>query len=272
MLASRTDPTVDSLGGLFTHFVGCVRRKDAASAISARLVGPHADGANVKILDCQNLLGVTQADTVLLACQPHMYKAVFDEPGMREALRGKLIISVLAGVTTVQLQSALGAGAEYFVIRAMPNIACFVRDSATVIESPQPAFPDALLRVADTVFRCVGRVFYIKTPVFDVCTALCGSAPAFLTIVIEAMVDGAVSMGLGHMEALQMAAHTMRGTANTLLDGLEPRAMRHQIASPAGSTMQGLLALEQGNARSTISSALIVATNEARRLGTKEDE
>jgi len=207
MLASIADLTADNSGSLFAHFVGCVRRKDAATAISDRL-GSHANAANVEILDGQNLRGVKQADTILLACQPHMYTAIFDEPGMREALRGKLIISVLASVTTTQLELALGDGGDYFVIRAMPNIACFVRDSATVIESPQRAFPDALLRVTDTVFRCVGRVFYIKTPVFDVCTALCGSTPAFLAVIIESMVDGAVAMELSHQDAFHMAAHT----------------------------------------------------------------
>ena len=265
------DPTAVSPGASFSRFVACVRRKDAADAIRDRL-GALADADTLEILECQNLRGVQQADTILLACQPHMYQAIItNEPGMREALSGKLIISVLAGVTPPQIEAVLGEG-KYSVIRTMPNIACFVRDSATVIEKPRGEFPDSLLQITDNVFRCIGGVFYIQSPVFDVCTALCGSTPAFFAAMTSALVDGAVAMGLNHMDALQMAAHTMRGTANLLLEGRDPWTVRHQVASPGGSTMQGLLALEKGNARWTISNALIVATNEARKLGTKYPE
>ncbi|KAL8792782.1 MAG: hypothetical protein Q9195_004595 [Heterodermia aff. obscurata] len=270
MLSSIADLTAGNPESFFTHFVACVRRKDAATAIRDKLHS-HAKAVNVKILDGQNLRGVEQADTILLACQPHMYRNLFEEPGMRDALNGRLIISVLAGVTTTQLELALGGRGNYFVIRTMPNIACFVRDSTTLIESPQRAFPDDLLRVTETIFRCTGRVFYIKTPVFDVCTALCGSSPAFFTVIVEAMVDGAVAMGLSHQDALQMAAHTMRGAANMLLEGGNPWTMRHQVTSPGGSTIQGLLTLEHGKLRSTISDALMVATKEAKKLGAKED-
>ena len=271
VLASIADRTAGNPGSFFAHFVACVRRKDAVTAIRDKLRS-QANAVNVEILDGQNLRGVEQADTILLACQPHMYTALFEEPGMREALKGRLIISVLAGVTTTQLELALGGSGTSFVIRTMPNIACFVRDSTTLIESPPRAFPDDLLRVTETIFRCAGHVFYIKPPVFDVCTALCGSSPAYFAVIVEAMVDGAVAMGLSHQDAFHMAAHTMRGAANMLLESGNPWTMRNQVTSPGGSTIQGLLTLEHGKLRSTISDALMVATKEAKKLGAKEDD
>ncbi|PVH93517.1 pyrroline-5-carboxylate reductase [Periconia macrospinosa] len=271
MLASIAASTAHGSANFFAHFVACVRRQDAATVVSDRL-SSFANTADVEILNGENVRGVKQADTILLACQPHLYTAILDEPGMREALRGKLIISVLAGVTTMQIESAFGGNGDHFVIRAMPNIACFVRDSATAIERPKRAFPDTLLQVTDTIFRCVGRVFYIESSVYDICTALCGSTPAFLAIIIESMVDGVVAMGLGHQDAIEMTAHTMRGAANLLLENRNPWTIRHQVASPGGSTMQGLLMLERGNVRSSISNAMIVAAEEAKKLGSKEKE
>nr|A0A348AXY1.1 RecName: Full=Pyrroline-5-carboxylate reductase-like protein TR08; AltName: Full=KK-1 biosynthesis cluster protein TR08; Flags: Precursor [Curvularia clavata]BBC83964.1 pyrroline-5-carboxylate reductase-like protein [Curvularia clavata] len=270
ILASMADQTADDSGRLFTNFTACVRRKETGAAVSDK-ISSHANANKVEILNKENLRGVKQADAVLLACQTHLYKALFDEPGMREALKKKLIISVLAGVTTAQLEAALGNGEDYFVIRAMPNIACFVRDSATVIEKPQRTFPEALLHVTDTVFKAVGNVFYIQPSAYDICTALCGSSPAFLAVFIDSMVDGAVAMGLSHKDAVDMAACTMRGAASLVLESGNPWTIRHQVASPGGSTMQGLLALEQGNVRSTISNALMVAAKEAKKLGSKEN-
>ncbi len=147
---------------------------------------------------------------------------------------------MLAGVTTRQLESALGDDEDYFVMRTMPNIACFVRGSATVIESPHRTFPDPLLRVADAVFRCVGRVFYIKTPVFDVCTALCGSSPAFLAVVVEATGGwsrsngtesrGRVAHGSTHDEGnCKYVAGRLRPSSDAISGGITRRVRRCRV-------------------------------------------
>jgi pyrroline-5-carboxylate reductase len=165
-----------------------------------------------------------------------------------------------------------GTEGQFFVVRAMPNTACFVRDSTTVIETPQSSMPQHLLATAESIFCCVGQVFYVKPARFNVCTAVCGSSPAFFSVIIDAMVDGAVAMGLNHADALQMAALTMRGTANMLTTGRNPRQVRFEVASPAGSTMEGLLVLEEGKVRSVISKALITATEAAAGLGNKNQK
>jgi pyrroline-5-carboxylate reductase len=269
---SSTNEEQPNLGTTFERFVACVRRDEAAATIKDKLAA-YKNASDVDILNGQNLKGAKQADTILLACQPEWYQAIFDEPGMRKALEGKLIISVLAGVTTQQIRSALeGDGGQFFVVRAMPNTACFVRDSTTVIETPQSGLSPNLLATAESIFRCVGQVFYVKPPRFNVCTAVCGSSPAFFSVFIDAMVDGAVAMGLNHADALQMAALSMRGTANMLTNGRDPRQVRFEVASPAGSTMQGLLVLEEGKVRSVVSNALITATDAAAGLGSKDQK
>ncbi|KAF2462704.1 pyrroline-5-carboxylate reductase [Lindgomyces ingoldianus] len=268
--SSSTSEDQPSPGTTFKRFIACVRRDEAVAAVKDKLAA-YADTSNVEVLNRQNLKGVKQADTVLLACQPEWYQAIFDEPGMQRAMEGKLIVSVLAGVTTQLIQSALGGDEGlYFVVRAMPNTACFVRDSTTVIETPQPNLSQSLLATAESIFRCVGQVSYVKPSTFNVCTAVCGSSPAFFSVIIDAMVDGAVAMGLNHADALRMAAFTMRGTANMLANGRDPRQVRFEVASPAGSTMQGLLALEEGKVRSVVSNALIAATTAAAGLGSKD--
>nr|POF13842.1 pyrroline-5-carboxylate reductase [Quercus suber] len=257
----------------FDNFIACVRRDDAAHAIRQKLAA-FDDRDRVDVLKSQNLEGVRQANVILLACQPHRYGAIFSEPGIREALQGKLIISVLAGVTAAQIQSSLSSSASkhYHVVRTMPNTACFVRDSTTVIEEPPVSFPRYLLRIVESIFYSVGKIFYVESSTFNACTAVCGSSPAMFAVVLDAMVDGAVAMGLNYKDALVMAACAMRGTANMVIDGRDPRTIRFEVASPAGSTMQGLLALESGNVRSTIAEAVMTATKGAQDLGTRNQE
>lgn len=103
----------------------------------------------------------------------------------------------------------------------------------------------------------------------DVCTALCGSTPAFFTLVLEGLVEGAISLGLNHAVALKMAAHSMLGTAGMALSGMEPQVIRHGVATPGGSSIHGVLALEDSRVRSCFANALRVATLAASDLGTK---
>lgn len=101
----------------------------------------------------------------------------------------------------------------------------------------------------------------------DVSTALCGSGPAFLALFLEAMADGAVAMGLPRAEAQLMAAQTMRGTAGLVLNGDHPAIIREKVSTPGGCTIGGLLVLEEGTVRGTVSRSIREATVVASQLG-----
>lgn len=108
---------------------------------------------------------------------------------------------------------------------------------------------------------------HVPSEHFDICTALCGSSPAFFALFLESLLDGAVALGLKRSDAQVMAAETMKGTAALILAGEAPEKVRETVATPAGSTIQGLLALERKALRATIADALIKCSTAASGLG-----
>ena len=193
--------------------------------------------------------------------------------GMREALKGKLLISILAGVPVSQIEEELyGVNVGYpddrcQIVRVMPNTASLVRESMTVIATSTPPLPPSQNALVTWIFSRIGRVVHLPPSLMDASTALCGSGPAFMALVLEAIADGAVAMGLPRAEAQLMAAQTMRGTAGLVLNGEHPALVREKVSTPGGCTIGGLLVLEEGRVRGTVARAVREATVVASQLG-----
>jgi len=200
-----------------------------------------------------------------------MVEGVLAAKGMREALQGKLLISIVAGWTTAQLKDAISIeNSKIFtcsVVRAMPNTAAAVRESMTVIEQCEPALPSQYLAVVDWMFEQVGEVAHLPSSQLDACTALCGSTPAFFAVVVESLIDGAVAMGLPRVEAKRFAFQAMRGTAGLLQAGEHPAVLKEKVSSPGGCTIGGLMVLEEGAVRGTVAKAVREAATIASLLG-----
>lgn len=192
---------------------------------------------------------------------------------MREALHGKILVSILAGVTQEQLVEALYEGGNVpeggcRIVRVMPNTASFVGESMSVIQTTSPPLSESQLELVRFIFSSIGRVVELPPAQMDVSTALCGSGPAFFALILEAAADGAVAMGLPRAEAQMMAAQTMRGTTGLVLQGGEhPAVLRDKVSTPGGCTIGGLLVLEEGAVRGTVSRAIREATVVASQLG-----
>jgi pyrroline-5-carboxylate reductase len=232
------------------------------------------------ILQNDNLKGVQQADVVLLACKPYNLTTVLQEEGMLEALAGKLLISILAGVSVGQIEDTIhGIGSSETlpadpasdgrcrIVRVMPNTASLICESMTVIATSNPPLPQELNALVTWMFNRIGRVVSLPPAQMDASTALCGSGPAFFALVLEAMADGAVAMGLPRAEAQLMAAQTMRGTAGLVLNGEHPALVREKVSTPGGCTIGGLLVLEEGTVRGTLARGVREATVVASQLG-----
>ena len=217
---------------------------------------------------------------MLLACKPYNLSAVLQEEGIREALAGKLLISILAGVSVSQIENTIyGEGSNEFlpadptvdgrcrIVRVMPNTASLIRESMTVIASSNPPLPQSLDSLVSWMFTRIGRVVHLPPASMDASTALCGSGPAFFALVLEAIADGAVAMGLPRAEAQLMAAQTMRGTAGLVLNGEHPAMVREKVSTPGGCTIGGLLVLEEGSLRGTVARSVREATVVASQLG-----
>jgi pyrroline-5-carboxylate reductase len=149
----------------------------------------------------------------------------------------------------------------------MPNTPAVIGQGMTVLARAQ-GVSDAQIAIATEVFRATGDCAELDEANMDVVTALNGSGPAFAYLVLEALADGAVMMGLRRDLAFRIAAQMLQGAARMVLEtGAHPAALKDQVTTPAGCTIAGLLTLEDGRIRSVLARAVEEATRVAARLG-----
>jgi len=207
---------------------------------------------------------VSGADTVLLCVKPMV--AIPALECLNHAHGGeKLLVSVVAGVTTAALEAA--APPAWRVIRAMPNTPALVGRGASAFCRGGRA-GDADAAAAMRLFSAVGIAIEVPERLIDAVTGLSGSGPAYGFICIEALADGGVAAGLPREQALQLAAQTLLGAASMVLEtGTHPAALKDAVASPGGTTIAGIEALERGGLRAAMIAAVTAAARRARELG-----
>ena len=268
-LASETNTDAP----LPTRYITTVGRSATAKRLE-RLFA-HAGYENVEILVQNNVEAAKQGDIVLLCCKPQRVTEFLSEEGMREALEGKILVSIVAGITSARLATMVGPTTK--VVRAMPNTPSKIREGMTVI-SNEPHLSQMDRDVLASIFSAVGTCRFLDEKYFDAATALAGSGPAFVALFLEAMADGGVMMGLPRPEALELAAQSMydfiltwkamQGAARMVLQtGMHPAAIKDSVTTPGGCTIAGLLQMEDGNLRSTVARTIQTAAEHAAGLG-----
>ncbi|WVO22472.1 pyrroline-5-carboxylate reductase [Cryptococcus decagattii] len=245
-------------------FLATVGREETGRKLRRTFAEMGPIGKQVQIRAGQgNVETVDEADVILVCSKPQVARSILEEEGMSKALEGKLLISICAGVTISQLKSWVPETTR--VVRAMPNTPCKIGEGMTVVTPLSDPLSRTLIL---NIFTSCGRCRFLDEKHFDACTALAGSGPAFVALVLEAMADGGVMMGLPRSEALELAAQTMQGTGRMALQtGLHPAQLKDSVTTPGGCTIAGLLTLEDGRVRSTMARAIQVATNHASGLG-----
>ena len=207
---------------------------------------------------------VREADVIVLAVKPQIMGVVLGEVAAVADGR-KLFISVAAGVATGTIRSHLGRAAR--LIRVMPNTPALVLEGVTAIARAEGLEPGDL-EAAQELFGAVGRVVLLDEDALDAVTGLSGSGPAYVAIVIESLADGGVKMGLDRATAMILAAQTVLGSAKLILEtGAHPGQLKDMVASPGGTTIAGIAALEEGGVRRTFINAVEQATLRSRELG-----
>ena len=210
-----------------------------------------------------NVTLVRHADVVILAVKPQILREVLEE--IAPATPGKLLVSVAAGVATDQIRRHLPPGTR--LIRVMPNTPALVLEGATAI-AYAAGLADGDLDTAREIFDAVGRVVVLSEEMMDAVTGLSGSGPAYIALVVEALADGGVRVGLDRKTAMTLALQTVLGAARLLIDtGMHPGQLKDMVSSPGGTTIAGIHTLEAGGLRRTLIDAVERATQRSRELG-----
>lgn len=204
-----------------------------------------------------------QAEIIVLAVKPQAAEAAL-APISDLFESHHCLISILAGVSTARLEKLLGGTPR--VIRVMPNTPALIGAGAAGISRGRNA-TDADEQRACALFRSVGQVQVVKEALLDAVTGLSGSGPAYAYLLIEAMADGGVLEGLPRDVALQLAAQTVAGAAQMVLqEGEHPALLRDRVCSPAGTTIAALRCLEGAGLRSAVIEAVACAAQRSREL------
>lgn len=210
-----------------------------------------------------NTAVVPEVDIMVLAVKPQITGAVLKEiAGVVKP--DQTLVSIAAGISTAMLESHLNT--PLAVVRVMPNTPALVGEGVSALCPGSQAGPGDMDR-AMAIFNAVGRAVELPEHMMDAVTGLSGSGPAYMFLILEALSDAGVKVGLPRDAALLLAAQTMLGSARMLIEAEgHPAKMKEMVTTPGGTTIEGLYALEQAGLRGTLMKAVEAATRRSREL------
>ncbi|KAL4745138.1 hypothetical protein BDW72DRAFT_211751 [Aspergillus terricola var. indicus] len=236
------------------------RLRDALSAYESRLT---------VLTQEDNVRAIQEADVVLLAVKPLKREEVFSAPGFKGAIREKLVLSIMAGITTKELaRLTLGDAASpgsLQAVRAMPNMAAKIREAVTLYTS-SPGTSKENLNIASWILGQVGESHQIPEASFDICAVLVGCAGSLLLLAVDGLLDAAVAEGVRRPEVQNLVVNSAIGMLKLVPAGDHPGVLREKIASPGGCSIRALLELERLGARSAFTRAIMAAAEKSKAM------
>jgi pyrroline-5-carboxylate reductase len=233
-----------------------VTRRDLAKAL-------HLKSSRLEV-SRDNALAAERADIVIVAVKAGDAKNVLAE--IAPFVKGKIVISMMAAIAIKRLEAALP---QAKVVRTMPNIAATIGEAITAY-SLGSHFQKTDIGHLHAMLSTFGEHIEVPEHLMDAVTALSGSGPAYIAMMIESMVSAGLKVGLPRETALKLSIKTLTGTANLLsLKKVHPAELRDSVTTPAGTTIAGLYELEKGSLRTTIMNAVEAATLAAERVAKK---
>ena len=226
------------------------RQRELAEKFGVRVTGNNPEAARQSI--------------VVLSVKPQILSKVLEE--ISDSVRAdSLVISIAAGVPVALIQTKLRKGTR--IVRAMPNTPALVDSAATAIAGGEHA-QESDLEDAKRIFDAIGITVILDETLLDAVTGLSGSGPAYVFLILEALSDAGVKVGLSRRTAQLLAAQTLLGSAKLLLETNEhPGHLKDMVTSPGGTAITGLHTLEHGGLRTTLMNAVEAATRRSRELG-----
>lgn len=233
---------------------GTTRNPEKAKAISEQLsISCHTD----------SLQAVKNADILIIATKPHQVEDVLKsvQSGMRS---DQILISICTAISTQTLSH--WSGNTPAIIRAMPNTPCLIHSGVTALCAGPRATPEQLNQ-AEAIFKELGEVTILEESLFHGVTGLSGCGPAYGYMMIEALSEAGVKVGISRERSALLAAQTLLGAAKMVLEtGKHPAALKDEVTTPAGCTVDGLMALEEGKLRITLVKAVVAAAKRSRAM------
>lgn len=220
-------------------------------------------------IDCHtdNLKLISSSEVILLCTKPHQAGPIIQAAAACFG-SSQLLISICASVSTKQLKDWMGDthAKQIPVVRAMPNTPCMIGEGMTVFCLGEHA-QQKHLKTAEEIFSPLGKTAVIEEALMDGATGLSGCGPAYVYMIIEALSEAGVKVGLPRKIATLLAAQTLTGAAQMVLQrGEHPAAMKDEVTTPAGCTIDGLMALEEGKLRVTLIKAVLAASQRSKNL------
>jgi len=272
---------VDRLLNKILCFIGCGNMGEAL--VSGLVLSGSAQAANIICTDVRedrleelrgrygvrtmqsNIEAVAASEVVIYAVKPQLMAEVLKETADQLDM-SKVVISIAAGVPLRAIESLLHK--DLRLIRVMPNIAASVKESASALAAGKHAKKEDV-ELAMAIFNSVGKaVFLRENYLMDAITGLSGSGPAYIFIIVDALADAGVKMGLSRKDAQFLAAQTVLGAAKMLMETREhPGQLKDRVTSPGGTAIAGIHTLEKGGLRTTLINAVEAATHRSKELG-----
>ena len=216
---------------------------------------PHVDSNAECANSCQYLV---------LAVKPQYYQPVLQNI-INVVTPKHIIISIAPGITIAQLKESLGIDRR--IVRAMPNTPALVGEGMTGVSYNPAQFSDEEKATIEEFFRSFGRVKMVEERLINAVACASGSSPAYVYMFIEALADSAVKYGLPRQDAYEMVAQTVLGSAKMVLEtGMHPGALKDNVCSPGGTTIEGVSALEEYGFRNAIIKASDAGYDKCKRL------
>ncbi|MDB5075159.1 MAG: pyrroline-5-carboxylate reductase [Chloroflexi bacterium] len=216
-----------------------------------------------------NLEAVAGASTVILCVKPQTVPTVLKE--LKDVLQeGQVLVSVAAGVSMSTLEQG---SAHHAIIRAMPNMPCLVGEGMTVWATNE-GVTEPQIDETRAIFGALGRQMQVSNESFlNMATSISGCGPAYLFLLMEAMTDAGVQIGLPRYMAHELVVQTVLGAARLAQESdRHPAALKNEVTSPGGTAAQALYHLEKGGLRSTLAEAVLAAYHRAQSLGKAEGD
>ncbi|KAL4912075.1 hypothetical protein BDW62DRAFT_32423 [Aspergillus aurantiobrunneus] len=244
-------PSISRPGSQVSKITVAVNRAESQTLLQRQF---HDNiGAVVHFVHGQNVEAVQEADAVLLAFPPEETTAILSSSGMKEAVQGKIIISMLARVPRAEISRLLqeeihtgsggGSTENVQIVRAMPSIGTAAHESATFIASIGPA-QDKAMELTRWIFSAVGKVFYVSDEHFDTITGMCAFSNALIATSIQAIAQRTSAEGVPMEQALAVSAQCMRGSLALILSGTRPEQLQASLSAPGSITGQAIQALQ----------------------------